>query len=254
MNQPRGAVDGHQTMPARMTRLPERIGVVVPAPNEEDLLGGCLAALDHAAGRVEVPVHIVVALDAWVDGTADVVRTYRPRALARVSSVALSARSVGAARAHGTRFALRAGTRGLWLASTDADSVVPAHWLAGQLRHARRGAAAVVGTVRVTDWTAYPPGMRRAYERRYRGQEGHRYTHGANLGMWADGYLSVGGFRDRRSGDDVELVRRLAAAGEAVVWAADVSVVTSARRMGRAPNGFSAYLSRLADSVEVQVG
>jgi glycosyltransferase involved in cell wall biosynthesis len=241
-------------MPVRMTRIPERIGVVVPAHNEEDLLGGCLAALDQAAVRVDVPVHLVVALDACADSTAEVVRRFRPRALARLSSVALSARSVGAARAHGARFALRAGAGGVWLASTDADSVVPSHWLAAQLRHARRGAGAVVGTVRVTNWTAYPPGMRRAYERRYHSHEGHRHTHGANLGMWADGYVSVGGFRDRRSGEDVELVRRLAAAGEAVVWAADVSVVTSARRVGRAPKGFSAYLGRLADSVEVQVG
>jgi glycosyltransferase involved in cell wall biosynthesis len=241
-------------MPARVTRVPEWIGVVVPAHNEEDLLGACLAALDEAAAHIDLPVHLVVALDACVDGTADVVRAFRPRALARLTSVALFARSVGAARARGARVALEPGARGVWLASTDADSVVPQHWLAGQLRHAARGARVVVGTVRVTDWTTYPPGMQRAYERRYRGHDGHRHTHGANLGMWADSYLSVGGFRDRRSHEDMDLVHRLSAAGEALVWAADVTVVTSARRVGRAPNGFSAYLDRLADSPEVRVG
>ena len=71
-------------MPARVTRVPEWIGIVVPAHNEEDLLGACVAALDEAAARVDVPVHLVVALDACVDGTADV-------------SVVTSARRVGRA-------------------------------------------------------------------------------------------------------------------------------------------------------------
>jgi glycosyltransferase involved in cell wall biosynthesis len=241
-------------MPAQMTAAPGRIGVVVPAHNEEDTLGACVAALDRAAGRIDAPVHVVVALDDCADSSAEVLGAFRPRTLAQLSGVVLAARSVGAARAQGARVALRAGARGLWLASTDADSIVSPNWLVGQLSHVARGAQVVVGTVCITDWTLYPPGMQRAFERRYRFQEGHRHTHGANLGMWAESYLSVGGFRERPTDEDVDLVGRLSTGGATVVWAADAPVVTSGRRVGRAPNGFSAYLGHLADSLEVGVG
>jgi hypothetical protein len=46
----------------------------------------------------------------------------------------------------------RAGTDGTWLATTDADSVVPRHWLTAQMSHAAASARVVVGTVTVTDW------------------------------------------------------------------------------------------------------
>jgi len=42
----------------------ERVGVVVPAHNEETLLPACLAALRRAAREVCVPVRLVVAADA----------------------------------------------------------------------------------------------------------------------------------------------------------------------------------------------
>ncbi len=54
--------------------------------------------------------------------------------------------------------------RGTWLATTDADSVVPAHWLMAQLRHTERGARMVAGTVAVQDWQNRSPPSATAHD------------------------------------------------------------------------------------------
>jgi len=230
---------------------PSWAGVVVPARDEAELLPACLRSLAVAAGHCPVPVRIVVALDRCADGSDRVVE-----ALARdgvpVRAVAAELPGVGAARAAGVRALLaEAGAAGVpvgevWLATTDADSEVPPHWLAHQLGHAARGARAVVGTVRVGDWSPQPPGVAERYARRYRAEHGHRHLHGANLGFTASSYLGVGGFAELASDEDVDLVTRLADAGTELVWVADLAVTTSARRVGRAPAGFAQHLAELA--------
>ena len=53
-----------------MTRSPDDVAVVVPVHNEEAPLGRCVAALDRAAGQVDVPVMAVVVLDGCTDRSA----------------------------------------------------------------------------------------------------------------------------------------------------------------------------------------
>jgi hypothetical protein len=66
-----------------------------------------------------------------------------------------------AARAAGARELLRRTRRldpaSVWLATTDADTLVPASWLRQQAYYAGHGWDAVVGTIRVADWSGYPP-------------------------------------------------------------------------------------------------
>jgi len=222
------------------------VGVVIPAHNEEGLLPSCLAAVRAAAGMLAaIPVYVVVAADDCADST---VRRARDGGAAVVQ---ISARSVGAARDAGMRTVLRA-TRHLdpatvWLATTDADTLVPPGWLARQVRHADQGWDAVVGTVTVTDWTGHPPEVPPRYRERYgRGQGTHPHVHGANLGFTALAYLRAGGFESRRTAEDRALVSALDAAGCRILRTRQVSVVTSARRHARAPHGFSHLLSTLA--------
>lgn len=125
------------------------IGVVVPAHQEEALLGACLASVAVAAARVDVGVLVVVALDACTDASAEIARA------AGAETVAVQARCVGVARAAGAARVLAAGAR--WVASTDADSIVAPDWLEVQLGHASGAGAradAVCGLVRVADWVA----------------------------------------------------------------------------------------------------
>jgi glycosyltransferase involved in cell wall biosynthesis len=203
-------------------------GVVVPAHNEQERLPACLAALSVVSERV------VVVADACTDRTAEVAR----RAGALV--VEIAARNVGVARATGVRELLRRGVS--WVATTDADTVVPPCWLSAQLRHAARGWDAVAGTVSVLDWSGHPPWLAAAYARHY----AHGSPiHGANLGFTAEAYLAAGGFPPIPTGEDRALVAAMERAGSRVLRTAKVNVVTSARRHYRAPRGFGHLLTTL---------
>ncbi|MBE7190481.1 hypothetical protein, partial [Jatrophihabitans endophyticus] len=126
-------------------------------------------------------------------------------------------------------------------ANTDADSVVEPDWLVHQLDHAESGAHVVAGTV--------SPDVDGATLRRWRAEhdagDGHPHVHGANLGIRGDALVSLGGWPAFATGEDVELVARASAAGFAVVRTGRHPVRTSARRVGRAPKGFSSYLAAL---------
>ncbi|MFB9235497.1 glycosyltransferase [Plantactinospora siamensis] len=218
---------------------PTRVAVVVPAHDEEELLPGCLAALSVAAAALpDVPVEIVVVLDACTDGTAAIC------AAAGVRAVTLRARNVGVARAAGAAAAIGDDPAGLWLATTDADSRVPADWLVHQARLAAAGADLVAGTVRVADWAPWPAELKLAYEAGY--AAGDRHVHGANLGISAVAYRRVGGFPALALAEDRELVRIATEAGLRVVYSVDTPTLTSARGTARAAGGFSAHLTRLA--------
>ena len=221
-------------------------GVVVPAHDEETLLPACLAALRHAAEAVSVPVHLLVVADACSDRTADIARA------CGAGVVSIGARNVGAARAAGMTGLLRltAGCdrTAIWLATTDADTVVPPGWLRRQLEYANAGWDVVLGTVTVTDWDGYPPHVPSAFEVLYGyGTGPHPHVHGANLGIRASAYRATGGFPPLRTAEDHALLAAAAEAGRPVLQASDISVETSARRQARAPGGFSHLLRRLAD-------
>jgi glycosyltransferase involved in cell wall biosynthesis len=219
---------------------PREIIVVVPAHNEEDRLPACLKSVHTAADRVQIPVTVVVVLD---DCTDDSRRMIEPR----VTCLTTAAGNVGAARALGFTHAATGAGSDTWLATTDADSLVPRNWLADQLTHHRSGAEAVVGTVRV-DWRHHSATTRRKYEQRY-GRAGrdepHGHVHGANLGIRADAYWRVGGFRPLERGEDVDMVDRLERNGARMVWDRTNPVLTSDRMDFRVTGGFGDYVQDL---------
>jgi glycosyltransferase involved in cell wall biosynthesis len=224
----------------------EAVGVVIPAHNEEDLLPACLAAVWRAAlPLAPVPVHLVVVADACTD------RTAQRAARSGASVVPVQARCVGAARAAGMQEVLRR-TQGLdpahiWLATTDADTLVPPGWLRGQLRYAAAGWDAVAGTVTVTDWAGRPAHLPAVFRQHYGESRGtHPHVHGANLGFTARAYLVAGPFPPVPTAEDHALVSALSVAGSRVLHTTEVSVRTSARQRARAPHGFSHLLSTLA--------
>lgn len=222
-----------------------RLGVVVPARNERDFLAGCLAALDRAAHVVRVPLEVVVVLDSCIDDSETVARAAARTLDCCVHIVTIDAGSVGTARRVGVQRLLEVlDPADDWVATTDADSVVPRSWFRRQLAHRAAGAAMVAGTVHVPEWEDRSL-LRPHWELQYVA-DGHRHVHGANLAFQASAYLRVGGFADVVSDEDVRLVSGFVAAGERVVWAGDLSVATSARRVGRAPGGFAHYLDQLA--------
>jgi glycosyltransferase involved in cell wall biosynthesis len=216
------------------------IGVVVPAHNEQRVIARCLAAIDEAVRTLGrgARVHVVVVCDACSDRTAEIVADRGHRA------VVCRARNVGIARGLGAEAALAAGAQ--WLAFTDADTRVAPDWLWAQLA---LGSDVVCGTIDVDDWSEHGDGMRRHFEATYRDADGHRHIHGANLGMTAAAYRSVGGFAELENSEDVAIVRALEDSGARIAWSASPRVVTSARKDFRATAGFGATLISVASTM-----
>ncbi len=213
------------------------IAVIVPAHNEEDQIYACLASISIAARCPYLSKERVVtfvALDDCTDSTRVVVEQMG------VTTIALTSRNVGAARALGAQLALAAGAR--WLAFTDADTQVAPDWLSAQIAQC---SDAVCGTVAIRDWGTYGQKMRLHYSQTYDDRDGHRHIHGANLGVSALAYVQAGGFQPLDSSEDVALVKALEVSGAVIAWSAAPRVWTSSRRNFRAPGGFGETLARV---------
>ena len=221
----------------------EQAVVVVPAHNEIESLPRSLSALIAASMHTSIPVLIVVVLDACDDGSDQLAERFGPN----VHFISTDAGNVGAARAAGFEYARSVCTdvepARTWFATTDADTIVGSQWLS-QMTEA--GADMVLGTVQISVWRL-PVEVARRYLAAYNSKgPGHDHVHGANMGFRADAYWGVGGFRALSTGEDVDLVERFQSAHMSIHRDAKLSVTTSAREEGRAPNGFAAHLRGLA--------
>ncbi|MFE9249097.1 glycosyltransferase [Streptomyces sp. NPDC007088] len=232
--------------------------VAVPAHDEAERLPAALRALRAAARhpsllRAGVRVLTVVAADACADATARVARRHGARV------VEVAHRNVGAARAaavgHGL---LRLGpaARTAWIATTDADSLVPPDWLAHQWLRAREGWECVLGTVRLEACPQLPPEVVERHRSLYyadrspgAGPWSHPHVHGANFGVCAQAYTRAGGFPPLEHSEDRALVRALERDGARVLRTDHCPVLTSGRGDPRAPHGFGAFLRDLATPV-----
>jgi glycosyltransferase involved in cell wall biosynthesis len=228
-------------------RVFDRAVVVIPAHNEAGHLPSSVKAVLTAAACLPLPVTVIVVLDGCDDGSAALAGQFG----SDVRFVAIDARNVGAARAAGFSYArtlceqVALDDPRIWYATTDADSVVDPDWL---LRQTGADTDMVLGVVRITTWREFPAAAARRYLAAYRSKtrrDGHGHVHGANMGFRADSYWRVGGFATLASGEDVDLVARFESAGLRIVRDAQLSVVTSRRQLGRAPDGFAAHLRSL---------
>lgn len=215
------------------------VAVLIPARDEEARIGECLQALLLARDQCEVTVSITVVADNCQDDTALIARRFPG-----VNVVEINAENVGVARKTAAEHALQAiqiPSESVWLANTDADSVVPPNWLASQVACADRGYDVIIGTVR-PDPREYPAERQAAWEAsRVKGQANGN-IHGANLGVRASAYLEVGGYMPIVEHEDVDLVGRLSHHRQ--IASDDAEVTTSARLDGRAPGGYAGYLRK----------
>ncbi|RYG99191.1 MAG: glycosyltransferase [Alphaproteobacteria bacterium] len=219
------------------------IAVLIPAHNEEQLIAQCLHSINYAAthpGLRGEEVVIVVALDRCRDGTRRIVERFGCHWIELVEG------NVGLARAAAATRALQLGAR--WLATTDADSVVPFDWLASQLA---ADADAFCGIVAVEDWEDYPPEMAIAFAGTEAVSDGHPHVHGANMGVSADFYQRCGGFQALTVSEDVALIQALMCSNARIARLAQPIVRTSARRTARASGGFSDYLKAMEERLAV---
>jgi glycosyltransferase involved in cell wall biosynthesis len=233
----------------------QAVGVVLPVHNEEDLLGACLAAIAASCDlvlRFGIPCRTAIVLDRCVDASEKIARDWarhlgRCAGSHRATVLRSTGAGVGFARRSGFSAVLRslAGTDPgrIWLATTDADSRVPENWVSAQVAAHEGGADIWSGRVMVEDWSHYEPDTEERWSRAY--DRELTPIHGASLGCNGQAYLKAGGFSVVRSGEDRALHGAIVAQGGRAVEDDETKVITSGRKQGRAPLGFSGVLSSL---------
>ncbi len=233
----------------------EHVVVVVPARNEGTVIGSCLRSIEVARRQLgqEISTTLIVVADRCEDDTVDTalvaLRTHRDDVV-----LVSDCGRAGAARSAGTGYALAAITVDLehvWIANTDADTVVSADWLTAQLDLAARGFVAVAGTVALDRSSVSDHRLLAAFDSHYTSHADgtHPHVHGANLGVRADLYERSGGWNPLATGEDHDLWNRLKRLGP-VASPASLLVTTSARLIGRAPEGFAADLRELTRTID----
>ena len=230
---------------------PWHVAVVIPARNEEDLLPRCLVSVQRA--RKMLPSHVTSDLIVVADCSNDRTEQIAKELLAGTGTVLRSAAgAVGQARALGAQRAsdrYRALTgqslHRCWLANTDADCIVPEDWLTQQLSLAGQGVAAVAGIIDVDTFEEHESRVEQLFRLTYllHPDGTHPHVHGANFGIRADAYWQVGGWSDCETGEDHHLWQRLQRAAQPVASDSRLRVLTSGRRIGRAPMGFADALA-----------
>jgi glycosyltransferase involved in cell wall biosynthesis len=226
------------------------IGIVVPAQNEEASIEPCIQSIRRSCETAQLrDYRIVVVADSCTDDTLPRAR----RAVAGVGEVLeCDAMSAGSARRLGvdavlTHFNER-DLRQIWLANTDADTLVPRDWITVQLKLADSGIAAVAGIVTLGEGGS--PAAQELYRATYltRPDGTHGHVHGANLALRADAYVDAGGWTHRALAEDHCLWGRLKRRGWRLSSPVSSAVVTSARLIGRARGGFADTLKASIDA------
>jgi hypothetical protein len=244
--------------------------VAIPVRDEEDHIGGCLAALLEQS---EPPDHIVLLINNTTDRSADVARATADRARAAGASTAIHVieRQLQGAEANaGTarRLAMDAaaalvGQRGALL-TTDADGRVPPHWVATNLAWLREGIDAVCGMAAIDplDEAMIPAHLIAddAAETRYTELLNEidslldprpydpwpRHTHrsGASIAVGAAVYRAVGGVPSVPHGEDRALIAALEQRDCKIRHDRGLEVIVSGRVVGRAEGGMAATIAR----------
>lgn len=223
------------------------ISILIPARNEEALLVPCLASVQRARMRLPAPItsDVVLVDDESSDGTYAIAKEYLQGFGTVVQS---SGRLVGKARALAAQIAISryAGPADRhWLANTDADCIVPETWLLSHLAAARANIEAVAGIVSVGGFEEHDSAVERRFRESYvlHADGTHPHVHGANLGVRSDVYQRAGGWSALATAEDHDLWNRLRETGCSQRSLSSLSVVTSGRRIGRAPMGFADALA-----------
>lgn len=241
-----------------------RVSVVIPAKNEEERLGACLAALAGQVGVKTSEFEVLLVLDGCVDSSREVAM----ECLERHESLRLRLlegpdRGVGSARKLGMdaaceRLAAVEGPDGL-IASTDADSVVAPDWVSAQLSLVGDGAEAIGGKICLVDggenlradvieWYEEQGRERYAKVLARQGEDSFTQDHwqfsGASMSLTVEAYRRIGGLESVRYLEDERLERQLENSGVRVVRSAAVRVTTSDRTRGRAERGLAFDLAR----------
>ena len=242
-----------------------RACVIVPARNEEDLVGQCIEALAGQNSVSSAEYEVILILDGCTDETESRAREVARKAPGlRLHFLEGPGEGAGHARRVGMEVAcsrlLDFGREAGLIASTDADTVVDPNWLAAQFECLDRGARAIGGRIELSGDAGLP--NRVAGWRSERGSRRHMdllsesssnsespgflehwQFSGASLSLTAGVYREIGGLEPHAALEDEHLERILCQRGIPIERPLSVRVTTSARLVGRAERGLAKDLA-----------
>jgi len=177
------------------------ISVIIPTFNEEENIAQCLVSLSHQS-MPRSEYEIIVVDGGSKDNTCDIARKYADTVFVQTS------RKVGGARNDGVMAA-----KGDIIATTDADCILPPHWIKRIAEDFRDPAIVqVYGPV-------YPieEGLRNQFSlflanmfsRIGYYSKTFYYTLGCNTAFRKDAFIRAGMYRCIDAGDDLEIAMRM---------------------------------------------
>jgi len=236
--------------------------VAIPVRDEEQHLRACLAALAAQTRRADA---IVLLLNNCRDGSLDICRAAR-HAGANIHIVGCQLRGDDASAGEARRldFEKECGIApGGVICTTDADSVVPATWIADILADISAGADCVCGMA-VIDHAGGADRRGLAFddmrEALLLGLQDeiaamidpdpfdpwprHQQHSGASIAVRAEMLRRAGGAPRVAAGEDRALVAHLGLVDARIRHAPDIQVAVSGRLQGRAAGGMAATMTR----------
>lgn len=184
------------------------LSVIIPALNEEHVIGRCIESLRQAE-LPDTDVEIIVVDNGSTDHTAEVARASAAGLNLRVLDK--SRARIGSVRNFGAREA-----QGKYLAFLDADCLVPSHWLRSALELLVQNPMALIGAPYSippdSSWVA----------RAWSGHQGVKlgdvsYIPGGDLLVAKSEFLELGGFDEKiQTNEDYEFCQRARGAGMGV--------------------------------------
>lgn len=227
--------------------IPWHICILIPARNEEQLLPRCLYSVLNACEYLPYGCSFDVALvvDSSIDRTFEIGKSIIG---SKGTLLSLKSGNVGYVRRVAAQIALgryKGSLSQCWLANTDADCIVPLTWLSHQLSLAEAGTKAIAGIVKVESFAEHNRFVSERFRKSYiLNPDGtHPHVHGANIGIRADAYVSAGGWQALETAEDHALWNRLRELKVPQISDTKLCVITSGRRVGRAPKGFADALA-----------
>jgi glycosyltransferase involved in cell wall biosynthesis len=209
------------------------LSIIIPAYNEERLIGPTLRAVHAAAGATGAPYEVIVADDASSDRTADIAREHGARVVSVDHRQIAATRNAGARQAQGDQFLF-----------VDADTVVNAAAVRAAVRAMHRGAVGGGCGVRLDRRVPlYGQVLLRVVVLVFRIV---RLAGGCFLFCTRDAFEAVGGFDEKLYGsEEITMSRALKQQGRFVVLP---EVVTTSGRKLRAYSGLEVlrFLVRMA--------
>jgi glycosyltransferase involved in cell wall biosynthesis len=177
------------------------ISVIIPTFNEEENIAQCLVSLSHqTVPRTEY--EIIVVDGGSKDATCDIARKYADQVFTQTS------RKVGGARNDGVMAA-----KGEIIATTDADCILPPHWI-GRIAEDFRdpGVVQVYGPVYPIEeglGNQFSLFLANTFSRIGYYSRTFFYTLGCNTAFRKEAFVKAGMYRCIDAGDDLEISMRL---------------------------------------------